>query len=272
MILDGFHFQFGDYNSREHNLIFAHSDTQSYDSIMGTTTSTTMFNRRDKVKYLITDNFENSPLSFEAEIITDDARPLTKQSRRVVEKTLFNKPNYMKLYVDIDDDFMGDTFEYVDGYLKRLFFKCRFVNPVKIEDGNGLPVGYKFTIECDSCMAWQDAIEQEFVAVSGDVIKVQTDTDIGDYTYPDVIIQTGNEGGDITVVNVTDDTSRLTKFNGLPPNTTVTMKGNINYISGQHYEQFENQNFIRLLDGENQFTINGDISNIRFKWNNRRFI
>ena len=272
MILDGFHFQFGDYNSREHNLIFAHSDTQSYDSIMGATTSTTIFNKRDKRRYLITDNFENSPLNFEAEIITDDARPLTQQSRRAVEKALFNKPNYMKLYVDMNDDFMGDTVEYVDGYLKRLFFRCRFVNPVKIEDGNGLPIGYKFTIECDSCMAWQDEIEQEFDTTNGDVVGVHVDTDIGDYTYPDVVIQMGDEGGDITIVNTTDDSSRFTKFNSLPPNETITMKGSINYISGQYYERFENQNFLRLVDGENLFIIIGDISNIKFKWNNRRFI
>lgn len=272
MILDGVHFQFGDYNSREHNLIFAHSDTRSYDSIMGTTTSTALFNKKDKSRYLITDNFENSPLSFEAEIITDDARPLTQQSRRMVEKALFNKPNYMKLYVDMDDDFMSDTIEYIDGCLKRLFFKCRFVNPIKIENGNGLPVGYKFTVECDSCMAWQDDIEQEFETKSGDIIEVQTDTDIGGYTYPDVTIKIGDNGGDVTLINKSDDTSRLTKFNGVPSNTTIIMKGCINYISGQNYERFENQNFIRLLDGENQIAVTGDISSIKFKWNNRRFI
>ena len=191
MILDGYHFQYGDFNSRDYNLIFVHGSTESYDSIMGNKTTSSMFNSRDKVRYIIADNYEESAISFDAEIMTDNATPLTLQARRVVEKALFNKPHYMKLYVDIDDDFMSETYEYVDGYLKRLYFNCRFTNPVKIEDGRGLPVGYKFTVECDSCMAWQDTVEKEFEVSGGDIISVEVDTDIGDYTYPDVTICVG---------------------------------------------------------------------------------
>ena len=74
------------------------------------------------------------------------------------------------------------------------------------------------------------------------------------------------------VINNSDDAARLTKFNDVSPFSMITMKGALNYISGQYYDRFENQNFIRLLDGENMIAVMGDISSIKFKWNNRRFI
>lgn len=273
MILDGCHFQYGDFNSREKGVIFAHCDTGSYDYIMGSLSTSYMFNRRNKVRHIIKDDYSNSPISFEAEIVSDNFRAFTIQDRRDIEKALFHKPDYRKLYVDIDDDIMADTYEYVDGYLKRLYFNCRFMNPSKIEDGNGLVVGYKFTVECDSCMAWQDEVEMSYeISDDNRIISVELDTDIGGYTYPEVVIYVGSTGGDIIVVNNTDDASRLTKFNNLSSNITLTMKGNLNYISGQNYEKFENQNFIRLLDGSNSISVTGDVTAIKFRWNNRRFI
>lgn len=274
MILDGCHFQYGDFNSREYGLIFAHCDTSSYDRLMGEVSASTLFNKRNGVQYILNDSFEDSPISFEAEVVADNFIAIPLQKRRTIEKMLFNKPDYRKLYVDIDDDIMADTYEYVNGYLKRLYFNCRFMNPSKIEDGNGLVVGYRFTIECDSCMAWQEATEREYdvSASTNSIITVDADTDIGGYTYPKVTIQVGSTGGTITITNNSDDSSRLTKFVNLSPSISLVMRGDINYISGQNYEKFSNQNFIRLLDGDNNFGIIGDVESIKFEWNNRRFI
>lgn len=274
MILDGCHFQYGDFNSREYGLIFAHCDTSSYDRLMGEVSASTSFNKRNRVQYILNDSFEDSPISFEAEVVADNFIAIPLQKRRTIEKMLFNKPDYRKLYVDIDDDIMADTYEYVNGYLKRLYFNCRFMNPSKIEDGNGLVVGYRFTIECDSCMAWQEATEREYdvSASTNSIITVDADTDIGGYTYPKVTIQVGSTGGTITITNNSDDYSRLTKFVNLSPSVSLVMRGDINYISGQNYEKFSNQNFIRLLDGDNNFGIIGDVESIKFEWNNRRFI
>lgn len=273
MILDGCHFQYGNFNSREIGVIFAHCNTESYDSLMGDVSSSSIFNRRNKVRYILSDNFDDSPISFEAEIISDNYAAFPVQYRRVIEKELFNKPDYRRLYVDMDDDIMGDTYEYVDGYLKRLYFNCRFINPTKIEDGNGLVVGYRFLIECDSCMMWQEEIEKTFEITGGSsIISVEADTDIGGYTYPDVTVYVGNSGGTVTIINSTDNASRFTKFNSLSPNITLIMKGNLNYVSGQNYEKFENQNFVRLLDGVNAIGVTGDVTSIKFRWQNRRFL
>lgn len=273
MILDGRHFQFGEFNSRKHGAIFAHCDTDNYDLIMGNVTSSYIFNKRNKVRYITDDDYKDSPISFEAEIVADNFIAFTAQNRRVIETALFNKPMYKRLYVDIDDDCMGETYEYVDGYLKRLYFNCRFMNPAKIEDGNGLVVGYKFTIECDSYMVWQEAVEKTYtIPNGGKTISVEVDTDIAEYTYPDVTINVGSAGGNISIINTTDDASRFTRLKNIPPRTILIMKGELNYISGQNYEKLENQNFIRILDGENLINVTGDITSVKFKWNNRRFL
>lgn len=273
MILDGCHFQYGNFNSSEHGVIFAHCNTKSYDNLMGNVSSSYLFNRRDKVKYIIADNYEDSPITFDAEIISDDFRAFSSQEERAIEKSLFNKPDYRKLYVDINDACASGAYEIIDGQQKMFYFNCRFRNPIKLEDGSGLTVGYQFSIECDSCMAWQDAIEKTFTLSGGnEIITVQTDTDIGGYTYPEVTINIGSTGGDIIIVNTTDDESRLTKFNNLTANISLIMKGNFNYVSGQNYEKFEHQNFIRLLDGNNSISITGDVVSIKFKWRNRRFL
>lgn len=272
MILDGCHFVYGDFNSREHGMIFAHCDTSSYVNLMGAVSSSSFFNKRNKTQYIICDNFEDSPIAFEAEIFSDNFEAFTPQRKRAIEKALFNKPDYRRLYIDIDDDINGETYEYVDGNLKRLYFNCRFMNPIKIQDGKGLVIGYKITIQCDSCMAWQDSIEKTFNIPDNGIISLDIDTDIGGFTYPEVTLYIGSTGGTVTVFNSTDDASRFTKFKNLSANISLIMKGDINYVSGQNYEKFENQNFIRLVDGTNMLSVNGDVSSVKIKWQNRRFV
>lgn len=240
---------------------------------MGDVSSSSFFNRRNKIRYIISDDFENSPVSFEAEIVSDDLSAFTTFERREIERALFNKPDYRKLYIDVEDDTENNTCELVDGNIKRLYLNCRFVNPSKIEDGSGLVIGYGFTVECDSCMAWQEAIEKTYTFSNGNrIISVETNTDIGGYTYPEVTVNIGSAGGDIIIINSTDDASRFTKFTSLSESISLIMKGDTNYVSGQNYEKFANQNFIRLLNGTNTINITGDVTSIKFKWQNRRFL
>ena len=178
--------------------------------------------------------------------------------------------------MDILDDVHAETFELIDGVQKRLYLNCRFINPEKIEDGAGIR-GYKFTVECDSLMAWQDTITSTYPLShdsesSNSVITVKTDSDLNDYIYPKVTITIGSSGGDITISNNTDNESRLTSFEGLTSNIELIMDGEFNYVSGQNFEKFSDRNFIRLLDGENKINVVGDITSITFEWNNRRYL
>jgi len=157
---------------------------------------------------------------------------------------------------------------------KRNYLNCRFINPEKLVFNDGV-VGYKATLEADSSMFWQDAITKTFTIQNDDPtmsssIVVKVDTDLDDYIYPKVSFTLGSYGGDVIITNHSDDSTRLTKFVGLSPFATVTMRGELNYVSGQYYEKFYKSNFIRLLDGANNLSVMGDVQTITIEFQNRR--
>lgn len=273
----GSYFEYSGKDSRMYDLIFVNANTEQFLSLNGETQSNIVFNRQDKRNYYIGESFEDSPIKFEAEIITYDGTPIDRFMRREIEKWLFHQPAYRRLYTDMACDTYGESYELVEGRQKRLYLNCRFVNPQKIE-GNGGLVGYRFTVECDSNMAWQDEVTYKYAinnanAQSSKVVKVNVDTDMNDYLYPKVSIVMGSEGGNITISNNTDDATRLTSFVGLTPNITVNMNGSgINYISGDNYLKFSNKNFVRLLDGENYISIIGNVKEISFEFQQRRYL
>ena len=277
MILDYCHFIYGTFDSADYGLIFAHCDTSEYKNLMGEFDTTKFFNKRDKSASIIGDDFKDSPVTISAEIVTDDYEPLDSQRMRAVEKALFNKRGYAKLFANTEDDVDGSTYEYIGGDLKRLYLNCRFINPERIQDGGGRTIGYKFDIECDSCMAWQEVsrVASTFSGTTTSSVSqmsVVTDTDIGDFTYPDIVVRMGSSGGDLTIINHSDDSTRLTKFVGLSPNVNVIIRGNHNFISGDNYYKFQNQNFPRLIDGTNNISITGNVELVQFRWQNRRFL
>ena len=277
MELSGSYFEYNGTTSRKYSLVFGHVKTEQYQKLNGEIKPVVIFDKSGKRNYIIGETFEDSQIEFDAEIVTDNGQTINRFERREIEKWLFHKHNYCKLYVDMDCDTYGESYELVNGVQKRLYLNCRFTNPEKIE-GNGGLVGYKFTIECDSCMAWQDAVVYDFTLgnnsqTSSSVIVVDVDTDLHDYVYPKVTIQTGRSGGDIQIINNSDSSTRATKFIDLSPNITFTMRGDgVNYISGQYYQKFSNKNFIRLLDGENDIIVTGDVANITFEFQNRRYL
>lgn len=276
MDLAGCHFTYADVSSREYNLWFAHCDTSDYTQINGTTKPVTVFNYRGNRQYFIGDSYKDSPCAIDVEFVTDDDRTLSPQEMRDIERWLFNRKNYYKLYIDIADDCNGECYQIVDGKESRFYFNCRFTNPLKIY-GNGGVVGFKARMECDSYMLWQDPITKTFAIngtsiMSGKVIDIDVDTEVNDYVYPKVTIQMASAGGNITIINNTDDTSRRTTFRSLTGSITFTINGNINYVSGGNYIKFYDRNFIRLIPGTNKIGIAGAITNITFEWENRRYL
>lgn len=272
----GSHFEFAGVPSRQWGLIIVNAKSSRMIQLGGAKEGVTIFSKNANKRYLIDDDYSSSPVSFDIEIMTDSDRCLELIERRQIEKWLFNHRDYRKLYLDIADDERGETYEYIDGERKRNYLNCRLINPERLE-GNGGVVGYKATLEADSNMFWQDAIVKRYLVNNGaaDVstnITVMVDTDLDEYIYPRVTIQMGSTGGDITISNNHDDSSRLTRFIGMSPLSSVTMKGEINYVSGQYYLKFADRNFIRLLDGENKLTVLGDVEYIEFEYSARRFM
>lgn len=277
MELSGSYFTYNNISSRKYGLIFAHAGTSRNLSLFGDVESNTIYTRDNDRRFFIGDSLEDSPLEFEIEIITDDEHVINPSARRDIERWLFGRTDYCKLYVDAACGSLMETYDLIDGEQKQLYLNCKFTHPEKLESGAGL-VGYKFTVECDSRMAWQDPVKKPYTFNStgesfNTVATVDVDTDVTDYVYPKVTIKTGSNGGDITILNLDDDATRATTFVGLTPNITFTMRGNgINYVSGDNYMKFSNRNFIRLLNGENRISILGDVSEITFEFQNRRYL
>lgn len=270
----GSHFEYGGVSSKEYNLIIANINTERFPQISGTIEEETVFSKSSKKRYFIQDDYSSSPLEFDVEIITEDEKPLSLPIKRKVEKWLFNRSDYCSLYIDPADDVDGEFYEVIDNEVKRIFINCRFINAEKIENSSGV-VGYRASLKSDSPFLWQDSIKKTFELNSSSQsttsnIDVVIDTDVDGFTYPIVKISMGTSAGDISIINHTDSDSRITKFVELPTSAIVTMNGEINYISGQYYEKFYKQNFIRLLDGVNKLSITGNVKSIEFEWKNRR--
>lgn len=270
----GSHFEYASKSSREYGLVIATVEAGRMDKRTGDIEGMTIFSKSANKRYLLRDDMSNSPLSFDVEIISVDQRPIDYMERRKIEKWLFNRHDYRRLYIDMADDPFCETYEIVDGVRKRNYLNCRFINAEKLIYGDGV-VGYKATLEADSSMFWQDEITKTFDVPNTDAtmtstITVKVDTDLDDYTYPKVVFRMGQYGGDVTIINHTDEGTRMTKFVGLSAYATVTMKGELNYVSGQYYEKFYKSNFIRLLDGSNNIAITGNVERITFEYQNRR--
>lgn len=212
----------------------------------------------------------DSPLVFDMEVITEN--PIHQTDIRKIKKWLFYQHGYKKLFVDIADDIDHQTYSLIDGEEKRLYLNCRFINPEKLEYNGGI-IGFKFTVECDTNMAYQEPCKKTFTGLEiGDEMVVEVDTDNADFIYPKVIITTGSIGEEIQIVNHTDSSSRITSFINVPPFSQIIMHGNTNFISGNYYEKFCHKNFIRLLDGKNIISIEGNVASISFEWQNMRYL
>lgn len=276
----GSHFEYAGKSSSDYGIIIANVDTERNKALAGELSTNTVYNARNVRRYYIGDDRRDSMVEFDVEFISDSDSPIGLQDLRQIESWLLDVPGYRKLYIAPQDDCLSENSEVINGQTVRMYLNCRFVNPERIE-GNGGVLGIKATMQCDSCMAWQDSITYTYnltnsSSSSNSTINVTVDSDLKDYIYPKVTIVAGSSGGDITINNNTDDINmsspRLTKFDDVSGSATIVMKGEINYISGEYYQKFSNKNFIRLLNGVNDISIIGDVKQIVFEFSNRRWM
>lgn len=168
------HFQYNDVYSRDYGLIIANIETSRFMPIVGAKKGEFLFNRKQKATELMGDNYEDTPLSIEIEIVTCNSDPLDLRTIREVERWLFQNSKFRPLFIDMDDDPYGETYELINGDFKRLYLNCRFMNPEKIESRGGI-IGFKCTLETDSMMMWQEP--QTYAFAIGDPIYTGTQSD-----------------------------------------------------------------------------------------------
>lgn len=258
----GCHFEYAGVSSRSYNLIIANVETERYRNLSGDISSVTIFNRNHKKRYLVGTDYSESALSFDVDIVTDNDECIGQLERREIERWLFNKHSYNKFYVDMSDDIDGETYEIVNGLQRRLYLNCRFINPEKLEYNGGI-VGYRVTLEADSNLWWQDGIKLTCPVRSnaGNIITIDVDSDIDDYTYPVIAIYP-NGNSTFTIVNTTDDPNRETVLTNLSSgrryyincelNQVLEAEISTNFVTS--YDKLLRQNFPRLVNGRNILT------------------
>lgn len=155
--LYGVHFEYDGVPSRKYNLIIANLKTERMTKISGDKEGNFVFNKALKSRYHIDDDYSDSPLTFDIEIVKCDDMAIELHEMREIENWLFTNSTFKKLYVDIDDDPYGETYEVVYGNQKRLYLNCRFINAEKLEYNRGV-VGFKCTVETDGMMLWQEPV------------------------------------------------------------------------------------------------------------------
>lgn len=273
METSGTYFEYAGRDSRDYGLMLANVETSRRVNISGKTSSVVSYSKLAKKNYYIGTSYEEAPMQFEAEVVSET--PLDRGTQRAVEKWLFHRDGYKKLFVDFFEDFDCETYEFINGELKRTYLNCRLVNPDKLEYNGGV-VGYKFTIECDSHLAWQEPVTMVYEVGSTDdvgvYIEVPVDTDSDDYTYPEVVVTTGSGCTGFQIVNETDDASRVTSFVGDIPDSMIRMTPSVGFVTDGYYDLFIKKNFVRLLDGDNTLFITGDVQSIQITWQNMRYV
>lgn len=258
----GCHFQYGDFDSSEYDLVIANMDTSRLSILQGERSVNTLFSKKNNTYYVTNVAYGDEPVSFEAEMFTYDGKPIGESFLPEIERKLFSNSRFVKLHA-------------LDAYgFDPVYINCIFTNPERIEYTQGV-VGYKFTILTDSIMAWEEPTTETFTFANNTGTKtfsITLDTDLDDYTYPVVEFQIGSYGGDVTIINNSDSNTRLTGFTLLTPSLPFTMDSRINYLPVSFYEKFNNRNFIRLVNGENNFVVTGNVTSISVTYQNRKFL
>ena len=267
------HFEYAGKSSREYGLIMANVETSRYTSVSGKVQTVKSYSKLGKKNYYIGTSTADAPMVFDAEVVSET--PLDLATQRIVEKWLFHKNGYKQFFVDMFDDYDCESYELIDGQPKRTYLNCRFINPEKLEYNGGI-VGYKFTVECDSHLAWQEPITVTYEVNSTDdagvYIDIFVDTDSNDFVYPEVVVTTRTGCAGFQIVNESDDPSRITAFVGDIPNTVIRMIPSVGFVTDGCYDLFIKKNFVRLLDGDNTLFVNGDVESIQVTWQNMRYM
>lgn len=273
----GSHFEYAGVESRTYGLILSSAGTERFDGLASEISGVTVYTKKYNRHYLVNTDY-STPLSFDIDIVVDGDMPLSQSDRREIERWLFNRGDYRKLYIDMADDVNAETYELIDGEQKRLYLNCRFINPVRLFYNGGV-AGYRATLEADSPYWWQDAVVKTFtfenVPMLGTFVNVEVDSDPDDYIYPKITVEVNTpipgESSSVEIRNQTDSNFEMTRIQGISEAASIVINSATNYVTGQYYHKMLYKNFPRLINGTNTIHVMGNISSITFEYSNRRF-
>ena len=263
MHLSGKYFNYNNQSSAIWGLFFAQVELTPDRRRMGGPAYSTQYNRLSHHHFLQQDTWEE-PLSFDVEIVS--GRVLSDAEVGEVYAWLFHEKAFRKLE-PLSDEYDG------------VYLNCVFHAVEEIEGGvNGKygAVGFKATLLCDAPWGWEDGEAVYEAAEIGTQMAFENPSVYKGYLYPEVILQTGTQGGSVMLQNVTDQ-NRQTAFTGLnaTPHTITlrpeTLEVRSTLSTEPIYNSF-NKNFFRLLPGLNRFAATGDIQKLTFQYRIARLI
>lgn len=263
MHLSGNYFNYNHQPSAMWGLFFAQVELTPDRRRTGGPAYSTQYNQLSHRHFLQQDTWAE-PLSFETEIVSD--RVLTDAEVSEVYHWLFHEKSFRKLEI-LSDEYEG------------VYLNCVFHAVEEIQGGVGGKygaVGFKATVLCDAPWGWEDGEAVYEAAQIGAQMAFENPSACKGYLYPEVILQTGAQGGAITMQNLTDQ-SRLTGFTGLTaaPHTITLLPETLEVrstLSTEPVYNAFNKNFFRLLPGLNRFAVTGDVQKLTFQYRIARLI
>lgn len=162
--------------------------------------------------------------------------------RREIMSWLIGRKEFKKLQIHQPD-------------LEAYYYNCVFTL-ADIIYVNGRCHGFRITANFDSPYARGQATTVSVGEAGQHTVTIFNNSDIiDDYVYPIVEFT----GGGVQIINNTDDSLRVFKFDGLAETEVVTVDNEIRYISstiaGEKLSNFKTKNWLRLRPGRNQLSI-----------------
>jgi len=199
---------------------------------------------------------EQTPvLSFPLSMYSPSDDGITPESYSEIATWLFGQMNYGKLRICQND-------------MQDIYFNCFLTAPQIIRVGNIIRM-VDTTVVCDSPWAWKEPRTYSYsydtnVETISDTQSINNESANNFYTFPTNLVITANIfGGSVDIMN-TQDANREFILT-LLPNEIVTINCDLQIISSNlvtYPLAGFNKNFLRLIQGVNDLTINGNVKSI----------
>lgn len=259
-------FTYDDFQSKDYGIRFAYFDTSEHTVLGGGYTYTNFYSKTGHRNIPISAlQTEDNIVSFEIEMMAENG--LSDEDEAIVYDKLFNNLSFKTLIVDNQ---LSETEDNQQSETQPVYYmNCLFTDPERINaimDGSVVTVGYKCNLILDSAWMWTDKTVE---IQDSESYTIKVETQIKDYTYPILTISVGSTGGTVSIVNNSDN-DYTTSFESLSPATEIVMTPDyckIDYTgTGSIWAKFYDKHFLRLIPGDNNITISGDVESLKVEY------
>jgi phage-related protein len=194
---------------------------------------------------------------------TTDSNNLTAVDVEKIGKWLFARKNYATLKIIQDD-------------ISDVNYNCLLIKPQILRIGN-LIRGIDCVVHCKDAWGLSNikTYTYNFTSPASSVpVSHNNQSDYIGYTYPTLVITMADTGGDISIINSSDN-SREFSFTGLLASEVLTIDNDLQIISSstglRRLSNF-NKKFFRLKSGLNILSVTGAVDQIKVSYANAKKI